>query len=293
MNLSLSLNYALAYETLTGSGRRQLKSSKSITEHNLFSTILQQINELSLQDGNASTRRQQLENNLLSVRDQLRDAISSPLALLTWEHDEIGQKRRVFDNAMNEMREEAEAITNQMKKLRDDTQSETQEILAIVRNVATETGVAHHEATFREVADRYAKSAQRWLLGAIGIGLITIGSAFGLVLAWDVTGDLSDASVLQIVAVKLIVLSVGSFFTIQASRIYKSNLHLQVVNHHRAEALKTFRAFVEGTDEPETRRKVLLEACHTVFGQVPTGLISESDKGTLEILDGAMGLLRR
>ena len=137
--------------------------------------------------------------------------------------------------------------------------------------------------------------AKTWFWRTIVVGVATIVAAFVLVIAWDANGNLSDASVLQIVLAKAIVLSVGFYFTVNSVRFYRSSSHLAVVNRHREVSLRTFRAFAEGAgDDQETKSKVLLEATHAAFGQVPTGLASGSDgTNVLEVLDGATGVLRR
>ncbi len=69
--------------------------------------------------------------------------------------------------------------------------------------------------------------------------------------------------------------------------MFRSNSHLEVVNRHREDALRTFRAFVEGTDAEDTRSQVLLLAAHAAFAHTPTGLISDKAEGntTVEVLD--------
>ena len=125
-------------------------------------------------------------------------------------------------------------------------------------------------------------------------GVLTVGLVLAVVYFWGVQGGISEANVLQVVLAKAVVLAVGLYFTFGAGRIYRANAHLAVVNRHREDSLKTFRAFVAGAgDDQETKSKLLLEAAHAAFGQVPTGLAPTKEGGnTLEVLDGATRVIR-
>ena len=61
--------------------------------------------------------------------------------------------------------------------------------------------------------------------------------------------------------------------------MYKTNKHQESVNKHRANALKTFQAFVEATNDPTVRDAVLMETTRSIFAFTPSGYLSESDRG--------------
>ena len=149
--------------------------------------------------------------------------------------------------------------------------------------------------TFREAANRYVASAQRWLWAAVFMGVATIAAGLVIALAWGLDGQISNAGVLQIVLAKAAVLAVLVYATVTAVKMYRSNAHLAAVNRHREDALRTFRSFVEGTETDETKDQVLLAAARAAFGQVPTGLVTEKGDGAsvLEVLGGIGSNLTR
>ncbi len=164
-----------------------------------------------------------------------------------------------------------------------------------IRGAASQTGVAAHSEVFKATAKLHEDRATRWLVAAVLAAVATAVMAIVVVLRWETTGDISEASVLQVVLAKGVLLTVGFYFTLTCFRMQRANSHLAVVNRHRETSLNTFQAFVEGTADASTKDKILLEAAHAVFGQTATGMIDGKDSsGVIEVLEGATGgLIRR
>ncbi|MCY3888142.1 MAG: hypothetical protein OXG19_10675 [Chloroflexi bacterium] len=270
---------------------------RQVSEHtNSVTGLLEKIARFKLTEENAPERRKQLGDDLRNAVDAMQVSIVPVLTLSMWDSGELEKLRNSFNQASEQARSESEKLITEIQKSKDEATSDLQAVrtvLEAVRQASPEVGLSHHQDTFRQVAKEYQGAAAKWLGLTVLAGAVTVIGAIAWIIWWTDSGPLNDISDLQSIIGKLIVLSIGSFFTIQASRLYKSNKHLQIINRHRADSLTTFRAFVEATDEDDTKEKVLLEACHAIFGQVPTGLISESDKGSVEFLDGAVGIMRR
>jgi len=73
------------------------------------------------------------------------------------------------------------------------------------------------------------------------------------------------------VVAKLLVLSTLSFVVLWCARNYRSQKHNETLNKHRANALMTFRAFVEGTLGDRVKDAILLQAAQAAFSGRPTG----------------------
>ena len=234
--------------------------------------------------------RQRLEEEASQALAQTREQATSLIADIESERQRrakeakqaLAQEVRVVD--------QAEQYRAQMKQRLD----ESNRILDAQRAAAADTGVERHAETFQTAADRHKSSAWWWLGLTISAGLGTVGAVLGVVYGLDVQGSISDASVLQLVLAKTVVLAIGLYFTFTAGRIYRANAHLAVIYRHREDSLRTYRAIAEGASDPDTKSKVLLEAAHAIFGQVPTGLAPTKEGGnTVEVLDGAAGRLLR
>ena len=157
-----------------------------------------------------------------------------------------------------------------------------------MRSASREVGADQEAETFGAAAKRYEQNSRKWLGWFLFAGTLTIVAAALLFLVWVRDGQLTDADILQFVLAKVAILGVLTYGTVFSVRLYRSNAHLAAVNRHRQDALLTFRAFVEGTADQETKDQVLLAAARAAFGQTPTGLVSDKgDTGSvLEILAG-------
>ena len=81
---------------------------------------------------------------------------------------------------------------------------------------------------------------------------------------------------------KVLVLSTLSFGVLWCARNYKSQKHNETLNKHRANALMTFRAFVEGTSDVRVKDAILLQAAQAAFSGRPTGFdAAERDAQTI------------
>ena len=241
--------------------------------------------------GDLQQEREQLASSLIEVRDALLDVAVPLIGYISWESVDINSIQGEMRGALEEARRTAGSALDEIDAMREDASK----ALDAMREASIEAGVAHHSETFAKAAVRHESNAKRWVIAAICVGLATILAGILLVWLWESNGDISDAGVLQIVLIKAVVLSVGFYATVTCVRLYRSNAHLAVINRHREDSLRTFRAFVEGAGEDsETKAKVLLEATHAAFGHVPTGLATEGGgTGVIEVLDGVTGLVRR
>ncbi len=79
------------------------------------------------------------------------------------------------------------------------------------------------------------------------------------------------AAAIQYVVSKLILLSTLSFGIFWSARNYKSSKHNETLNKHRANALMTFRAFVEGSGDQQIKEAILLQAAQAAFVNRQTG----------------------
>ena len=79
---------------------------------------------------------------------------------------------------------------------------------------------------------------------------------------------------------KIAVLTTLFYLIAQSVKNFRINKHLEVVNRHRATALRTFRTFVENAGEKEdVRQAVLIETTKTIFAPVSTGYVEGEDDG--------------
>jgi len=243
---------------------------------------------IELSEGDRDTRAQQVR----AAYESLQSEAVPLLGYLSWHSVDVTTMRQELNRVLEEATSEANTAREQIEALK----GEAERVVATIQEAAAEAGVATQADTFRRAALRYEQSAKNWLYITVGVGVLTGFAAVLAVTLWVRNGDVSDAAVLQVLLAKAVLLAVGLFFTTSAARVYRSSSHLAAVNRHREDALRTFRAFVEGAgDDTDVKNKILLEAAHAAFGQTPTGLLGGNESGgVLEILDGVGGdLIRR
>ncbi len=138
-------------------------------------------------------------------------------------------------------------------------------------------GVAYHAEKFFIEAKNNNKFARLWLVGTIGLGIITIGFAILNITLFKnlyTTSDLPQS--IQFVFSKVIIFSILYYGLMFCSRNYKANRHNFIVNKHRFNALKTFEAFVApASGDQQTKNAVLLRTTETIFSPAITGYLSK------------------
>lgn len=252
---------------------------------------LQRLKEFNLNigrdlDGERASRISQYQEAFFSLKQEATPLIGA----LSWGAVDIEDIRARLASEIDELRTQTTGFRDEAKQAAEDSRH----AVDAIRAASAEAGVQHHAETFHKAAERHETAARRWLWAAIGAGVATAVSVVSIVVFWDVRGDISEADVLQLILAKAVVLAIGLYFTFSAGRVYRANAHLLVVNRHREDSLRTYRAFAEGASDQETKSKVLLEAAHAIFGQVPTGLAPTKEGGnTVEVLDGAANVFRR
>ena len=112
------------------------------------------------------------------------------------------------------------------------------------------------------------------------LAVLTVATAFWFATRPEASQIASDGlEALKYVVNRGAILAVLFTGTVWCGRIYRALTHQATINRHRALSLKTFEAFVRSTNDERIRDSVLMAVTRTIFGQVPTGLVSDSGAG--------------
>jgi hypothetical protein len=155
-------------------------------------------------------------------------------------------------------------------------QSEMQSVVDSARQAVGKLGVGENAKIFSDQSQRLFAASIAWLVATIfvtGVSLC-VATYFYFHPLW--TGN-DVTYTIQIVVAKIIIVSMLISATVWCGKNYRAVAHEAAVNKHRANALATFRTFVEATDEPDVRNAVLLEATRSIFSQAPSGYLDKSD----------------
>ena len=214
----------------------------------------------------------------------LKQEVIPLIGYFTWRTGHPEVQRKEFQAALRESQEESRA---QLAALQE-SRNESNKIVDAMRSASRDVGAGAIAETFGAATKRYEQASRRWLGWFLFTGTLTAVAAALLFLIWVRDGQVTDADILQFVLAKVAILGILTYGTVFSVRLYRSNAHLAAVNRHRQDALLTFRAFIEGTADQETKDQVLLAAARAAFGQTPTGLVSDKGDGgsMLEVLSG-------
>ena len=219
--------------------------------------------------------------NPASVRDQIVKEIATHVdAFYTEAHLYVpylaylrGEVQSNIDELNASIKQAAE-ILSKTEKNAEVKKKEIDGIVSAAREATAKVGVAHFTSDFETKAGELATSAKNWLYVTAAFALATI-AALAYFLYTTPTIDGMTLTV-NYVSTKVLVLLFLVTATIWCGNIYKATLHQSSANRFKADALKTFQAFVKAADNDAIRDAVLLETTKAIFTESATGLISEN-----------------
>ena len=226
---------------------------------------------------------QQYPNNTINSRDSLvnkvRDQYDNYYATIT-PHIAYIQKKGVDFRALEQQARDAikdiEATRQQQHEMQRKMQTEAEEILETIRRAAAEAGVSQHAIYFKDEASSHSKIAKVWLGATILIGMIGLAFALYSINFYSKAETvLSINQSIQLAVAKIVAFSILYYCLIWASRNYRAHRHNYVVNKHRQNALSTFQAFVNATEDDTTKNAVLIRSTEAIFSPGITGYLGK------------------
>jgi len=203
--------------------------------------------------------------------DAIMEPLTVPLAFTATQATDYAKIEREAKGYHATMQEEADAF----KKMLGTYKVDAEKALQAVKDQAAEAGVATNAQIFLNDSESHGKTAKKWLTATIWTSIITLLVAISFVIISFKYKPENTAAAIQYVVSKLILLSTLSFGIFWCARNFKSSKHNETLNKHRANALMTFRAFVEGSGDPQVKEAILLQAAQAAFVNRPTGYESQ------------------
>lgn len=199
--------------------------------------------------------------------DTIMEPLTVPLAFTATQATDYAKIEREAKGYHATMREEADTF----KKMLESYKVDAEKALQAVKAQAAEAGVATNAQIFLTDSGNHAAIAKKWLTATILTSVITLIVAIIFVIVSFKYQPATTSAAIQYVVSKLILLSTLSFGIFWCARNYKSSKHNETLNKHRANALMTFRAFVEGSGDSQVKEAILLQAAQAAFVNRPTG----------------------
>lgn len=222
--------------------------------------------------------------------DTIMEPLTVPLAFTATLATDYAKIEREAKGYHATMKEEAESF----KELLVSYKSDAENALQAVKDQAAEAGVATNAQIFLTDSGNHAVGAKKWLIATIVTSIVTLAVAVMFVVISFLFNPADTAAAIQYVISKLILLSTLFFSIFWCAKNYRSSKHNETLNKHRANALMTFRAFVEGSSDQPIKEAILLQAAQAAFVNRPTGYENQEKESqtinpVVEILGKSIG----
>ncbi len=184
----------------------------------------------------------------------------------------------VSEQRMQAALQSAENSASEVEK----QQKALEEIVRAAREVSGTIGSAQYASHFRDEASYHKNQALVWLIGTAVIAAATFTAAVWNYQYLTVSAPLTNPiQNVQVVVAKVILFSILFAAVFWCGRIYRTHRHNYVVNQHRQNALSSFEAFAQASDDVATKNAVLLQATQSIFAPQHTGYVSaDADAGS-------------
>ena len=218
---------------------------------------------------NAIEAHVKLLHEIFDFCDRAKAALGTTITHLKAQQvDELESRvNATVAEAVQNLNAEAEAKEAERQKAFSDLKLKMQNQLA-------ETSVSQYKGIFEAQAKKHQNMAWVWL-GVTSLLTVVFGGIFWWLLQGLEPAGSDLSSVLQNLLTKGFFLSLVYLLLHRCIKNYTAEKHLETVNRHRQNALKTFDAFVDAAEgDRETRDAVLLAATNCIFDANQSGYLS-------------------
>jgi hypothetical protein len=243
-----------------------------------LSSFIQQVRDFTLNQNTPGDVCGSIVIAVGNAYDEVMNPLLLPLAFTATQATDYAKIEREAKGYHATMKAEADELSTFIANARKEAES----ALSAVKEQAAEAGVSTNAQIFVGDAKKHHDLSQAWLKATVWVASVTILAAVATLVTAFVYQPEDLPAAIQYVVAKVLVLSTLSFGVLWCARNYKSQKHNETLNKHRANALMTFRAFVEGTSDVRVKDAILLQAAQAAFSARPTGFDSaEKDSQTI------------
>ncbi len=237
--------------------------------------LINKVNEFSLNQNTPADVCNGIINDVKNAYDNVMEPLTLPLAFTATQSTDYAKIEREAKGYHLTMKEESEKLAKYIEECRYEAES----ALSAVKEQAAEAGVSTNAQIFLQNSETHKDDATRWLKTTISVTAITFIAAVGFLIISFYHKPTGLPESIQYVVSKIIVLSTLSFGIFWSAKNYRAHKHNETLNKHRANALMTFRAFVEGSSDEKIKDIILLQASQAAFSSRPTGYDAGEKEG--------------
>jgi hypothetical protein len=287
------------------------------TMYNLAGNVfnaLSSINNFNVRQGDPNQNYNSNVSQLLNQWQQAYNFTISHIAYAKVSSSAIAQElqavkatvneiRSAWDKASIEHKNQSETIAKQFA----DRTAEFEKVMAAAREASSKSAVSRQAGEFESEAKKCLVASRWWFAGTILIVALSLVAVYFMFLkdlhkplttavAHPATTDQQSiatksdelsipnhtvtAEVLQQTIARILIVTLLYSAVVWTARNYFASRHNYTVNRHRRNAMQTFRAFVEGTEDKATQDFILRQAAACAFTPQQTGYLKDESLPT-------------
>ena len=263
-------------ESLLGLSKNNIKQITNNLRQLL--TIFQEIHSFGVQNSseaqNFNEEHKRILQNIVRLCDDFRRELGPTVSYLNSKNAKQLETRvnTTIDAAVNGAAEKFNTEADRLQRHSDQAeqseakrQEDFNRLKGQLEDTLAEESVSKYEKIFEEQANKHQQASFRWFISTVGLSVV-----FGILFVWLINalklGGTEWVGALQNIFTKGFFLSLVYLLLNRLIRNYTAEKHLEVVNRHRQNALRTFQAFHSAAGEnQETQDAVLLAATNAIF----------------------------
>ena len=197
--------------------------------------------------------------------------------------DKIVEKAKQVEQKIEEEFAAQKNLRDSFEKGMKDYYEKAETVLKSIQATAAEAGIGKHADFFANASKRHEELADKWYVFArraiFALMAWVAFSVFFQEIPWvDAVAAHPNFLFYNIIASKILITSALAVWFAFCVKNYLAHKHNAVVNKHRDNALRTYRALVESPSSQEIRDTVLNHAAACIYTPEDSGYIKNSGK---------------
>jgi len=234
--------------------------------------------------GDPIQRRNQSVQNLITHADAVYPVITPHIPFLAYQRGDVEQNIQALVSRV----EEAGKLMSSAKSQAESQKAELDEIVRVTREAAAKAGVGVFTQDFAESASKHSGNAIKWLKATGTAAAATLLAAAYFAFGTHLPDEAKTPLIVHVTVSKVLIIAILGTATVWCGRLFKASMHQATMNSHRANALKTFQAFVQATQNDAVKDAVLMETTRSIFALGATGYLNtsnDSNESPLKIIE--------
>lgn len=291
----------------------RIPDSVMATMFNLSGELFNSLNEIknfNVRQGDPNQNYNQLASRLLDRWQQFYNFSISHIGYAKVSSAAVVQECNSIKQTLNEIQLNwAKIVTDyKFQKEADDKKlteriSEFEKVLAAAREVSGKAAVSRQALEFETEARGCLIASRLWFVATVCVIVASLFIVYWMFLeapqksltaaaTQTITTSATNDGVstnsnhaitieaLQQTVARILIITLLYSVVVWVARNYFANRHNYTVNRHRRNAMQTFRAFVEGTEDKATQDFILRQAAACAFAPQQTGYLKDESLPT-------------